>query len=766
MALPFLPGNSFNRNLGKDKFHKSHYFERYNAVPFQYGDDKVGIGGDKLPGQRIEAPTSKYPSGIGKQLPTWLAFEKQCLSFDAYFQETVNERREEQYRVRRCKVYFYPEDDTIQVVEPRLADTGIPQGTIIRRHRIAKPPPEDHLFYTVDDFNVGNEFTAYGKKFRLVSCDQFTANFLRKLGVRLGEPEPIPDDPYMVHRKAYTESMQPLRPYERIDKLRQFLDHDRHVLRFFCFWDDTESLYGDPREMVLHYFLADDTIEIREVIPTNSGRDSAPCFLRRQKLPRGVPQVPLPGTITDRTLLNVFGHPQRGGRYILDSLKIGAYKEDFYTDRDLTIGASLNVYGRKFLLCDCDEFTKEYYRVKYGLTDFTPVKPNIPDTRIPVVRENPPYNGWGSEEDSLANCKSLIPVAPKADFVKFMTKDKQGLESFILRFYAQLITDIPVDKDRVFVINCFLSDDTFSVYEPPRRNSGFKGGLFLERGRVKKPNTERFSVDPPDYYSPSDLYVGAEVIFNSFKFFILDADEYAYKYMEEHSAEFPYSNIKKIYDKLRPFVKERCEELNAFGKNQDPNETGTFGFQQLECLIYQLMGPQHALNKQELLTLGRYHADRPLTEIQHGTLLGLVQQALRRHAFEDFGSLLQVCRQADPEKTGEIEREVLRRICKSTRVPVPDDMLDTLMDFSSTQSGTIRYESFINQLNWRCEHIGAVPNVPCDYTGNLEVDWLPTTKGEPPKSLGPSYTPQSEKIGRVRYQPLFDELCGVDNRCS
>ncbi|OON16582.1 hypothetical protein X801_07604 [Opisthorchis viverrini] len=63
--------------IGKDKFHKSHYFERYNTVPFQYGDDKVGIGGDKLPGQRIEAPTSKYPSGIGKQLPTWLAFEKQ-----------------------------------------------------------------------------------------------------------------------------------------------------------------------------------------------------------------------------------------------------------------------------------------------------------------------------------------------------------------------------------------------------------------------------------------------------------------------------------------------------------------------------------------------------------------------------------------------------------------------------------------------------------------------------------------------------------------
>ncbi len=40
---------------------------------------------------------------------------------------------------------------------------------------------------------------------------------------------------------------------------------------------------------------------------------------------------------------------------------------DYYTDRELTLGAVLNVFGRKFLICDCDEFTKEYYRTKYGI---------------------------------------------------------------------------------------------------------------------------------------------------------------------------------------------------------------------------------------------------------------------------------------------------------------------------------------------------------------------------------------------------------------
>ena len=46
------------------------------------------------------------------------------------------------------------------------------------------------------------------------------------------------------------ESMQPLRPYERTDTLKQFLDHDRHVLRFNCYWDDSVSMFGDTREMV------------------------------------------------------------------------------------------------------------------------------------------------------------------------------------------------------------------------------------------------------------------------------------------------------------------------------------------------------------------------------------------------------------------------------------------------------------------------------------------------------------------------------------
>lgn len=41
-------------------------------------------------------------------------------------------------------------------------------GTLIRRHRISLPAPDDDLFYTVKDFNIGQKLTLYGRVFSIV----------------------------------------------------------------------------------------------------------------------------------------------------------------------------------------------------------------------------------------------------------------------------------------------------------------------------------------------------------------------------------------------------------------------------------------------------------------------------------------------------------------------------------------------------------------------------------------------------------------------
>jgi hypothetical protein len=47
----------------------------------------------------------------------------------------------------------------------------------------------------------------------------------------------------------------------------------------------------------------------------------------------------------------------------------------------------------------------------------------------------PPYNGYGSEEDSVGNVFSLTPKPPKKDEKKILSNDQ-----YILRFEARLIS--------------------------------------------------------------------------------------------------------------------------------------------------------------------------------------------------------------------------------------------------------------------------------------------------------------------------------------
>ncbi|VDQ02393.1 unnamed protein product [Trichobilharzia regenti] len=77
----------------------------------------------------------------------------------------------------------------------------------------------------------------------------------------------------------------------------------------------------------------------------------------------------------------------------------------------------------------------------------------------------------------------------------------------------------------------------------------------------------------------------------------------------------------------------------------------------------------------------------------------------------------------------------------------------------------ILYEVFINQLNWKCPPTnGMTIQAPCDYTGNIEVDWLSMSKGDKPKSLG--LTQSTSKVERINYKYLINDLCGIEEKCE
>ncbi|KAK5860609.1 hypothetical protein PBY51_022072 [Eleginops maclovinus] len=743
MSLPFLPGYSRNKQLGKDRFHKSQHFDYSNGVPLLMGLEKPGIGGELLLGQEIKPKYSVYPRGQGSDLPAWVAFDKQALCFEAYFYEAVPQACNDTYRIRKCKIFFFLEDDTMQVVEPESKNSGIPQGTFLHRQRIPLPPPDDDRFYNIFHFNLNQQMVLYSHTFTVTNCDSFTRNFLSNLGVILNNPTTVPDDPYSTLREQVEKSMTPLRPYERRDTLKQFLDHDRKVLRFNCFWDDSESVFGDPHELILHYYLSDDTVEVLEIIPPNSGRDNPSKFLHRSKLPRHSAHMKQPGQMTDRTVLNVFASNSQGKCYLLDSLKTGAVQEDFCKDSDLRVGGELNLWGRRVIITDCDDYTKEHYRSKYGIEDFTPVQYKSPPAPKPP-RPVPPYNGFGSQEDSLSSCQGLVPKPPQKDFKKFIAKDRCGLESNVLDFRAKMVTSDPVDRERVFVISFYLSDDSICVFERPQKNSGVIGGKFLERGRVMKPGQELFTSRPYEYFTAQDLYIGATVCLNDKPFQLLDADEYTLNYMEKHAEEFPKANVGNILSKLRSIGEEKRSEIRKFLALSDPSKTGFIPYESFRSL---LSGLDCGLSKHEVLVLARCFSLSEQPEADVGLMLAVAQDILKKKQFEDLPHMAKNLRHSDRHKTGRLSTQEVRRVCKASHLPLPESVLTALLS-KFADGDQVDYHAFLAGIDW--VENAAPPVMPNDI---LKFEFNVRSEAE------------GAAVKNVHYSSLLNEVfgCTINN---
>ena len=78
--------------------------------------------------------------------------------------------------------------------------------------------------------------------------------------------------------------------------VRQYLRHDRKVLRFFAISELPYYPLGCKGEQryVIHYYLSDDTLEVREVrsLEEPKGAGTFPKFLKRQKVPKGAAARP------------------------------------------------------------------------------------------------------------------------------------------------------------------------------------------------------------------------------------------------------------------------------------------------------------------------------------------------------------------------------------------------------------------------------------------------------------------------------------------
>ncbi|KAG7508744.1 hypothetical protein JOB18_008876 [Solea senegalensis] len=531
-GLPFLPGNTF-RDVTKSSFHRPQTlsYRCGYALPRR---PVAGIGQDPLVSAQLmqqqesessfETPdiwparSDPFDKGLSKEfVPAYVAFDKKVLRFFAYFQEDTSSSPEEAYRVRPVIVYYYLEDDSMCIFEPTVKNSGIPQGKLLKRHRFPKNERGEH--YLWKDLNVGMDLQVYGIKYHITQCDAFTEDFMESQGIVLKEPQQMPADPYIKRRENPLPCTT--KPPES-DSMQQFLTMDRKVLRFFALWDDDD---GETKPVTVQFYLVDDTVEVREVHKPNSGRDPFPILMRRQRLHKTLKPKPFPSCVLELSTEDV---------------------NEFYSPKDFQLGQTLTLLSRRFLLYDCDGFTKEYYLTHHPDVEMKPSE--IPNKVEDVHRDRrrlpqiPPYNGYGSLEDSLQNCLSLIPKPPRKNVLKMLENDHK-----VLRYGAILDSQNPEDEGRRFVLSYHLSNDMISIYEKPTRNSGILAGKFLEKTRVPKLGS---TVENPQLYSPVDLVIGATVEVFGHRFVLTDAAPFVLSYLESISSQVPSQTLDLMRQKL------------------------------------------------------------------------------------------------------------------------------------------------------------------------------------------------------------------------
>lgn len=99
------------------------------------------------------------------------------------------ESRIENYRVRALKIYYYLEDKSIMIVEPKVVNSGIPQGAFLKRQMVLKP--DGMSPFMPQDFCVGTDIGIYGRSIRITDADEYTRQFFEvSLPVPCNQPEP------------------------------------------------------------------------------------------------------------------------------------------------------------------------------------------------------------------------------------------------------------------------------------------------------------------------------------------------------------------------------------------------------------------------------------------------------------------------------------------------------------------------------------------------------------------------------------------------
>jgi len=594
VPIPNLPGYVNNDPKGT-KFSKSHLFDYVDGAPVvdvkvdtKLKPSQVGTipAGNEFHEWKkdLGTPDQTIPQKIASKtvhrLPKWILWDKAVLRFWAFTLEPVLFSNDETSRVRLFRIFYYLDDDTMQICEDRCENSGIDQGLFLKRQFV--PHPTEDRYITWADLNMSDGFVIFNREFHIFRADEFTREYYEKMQKPLEDDSEPPIDKYTLQREVASEHPLPdttisgfmealcgKQSAAHFQREKQFLAHDRKVLRFWAIWNDPQ-VYGQTHNFLVLYYISDNSISVHEIYPENAGTLPFPTFLSRSRLPK---------VLHDKGVALIGEDPS--------DLQEG----DYYSHADLRVGGYITVYGRHMLLTRCDDYTKCFYMDVHGLqeSDFIPIEESSREYEVPKLKPAP-YSGFGTEEDSLASVRHLIPRVPRKNFIKLLQYD-----NVVLRFSAALVTEKPEDIQRRFVIEFYRSNDTIKIFEVRSANSGFVGGKFLERTKLKNPETG-------NWFLADEFFVGSELKINGFHFKLLAADESTMSHMEAESGTFRFASADTILKKLAETLWNRRQSRTSTFRFIDQNHDHFIDRREFESMM-RTYGWH--LNEHEMLTLWR-----------------------------------------------------------------------------------------------------------------------------------------------------------------
>jgi Ca2+-binding EF-hand superfamily protein len=202
------------------------------------------------------------------------------------------------------------------------------------------------------------------------------------------------------------------------------------------------------------------------------------------------------------------------------------------------------------------------------------------------------------------------------------------LDKKVLRFSAVFSNPRPEDVTRSFLINYYLADETLSISEPPKRNTGIMGGKFLRRGKYK---TTR-----GDYYQHSDFVVGNTIVVLGYEFKLLEADQYTLASMKSTIHNENDSNMAEFISKLALKLKKENVTMGKTFRLVDKNHSGYISITEIKNLLREYFADQEFTNNQ-LLSVMRYFDTEKVGRLEVSDFVKMIAEADVKRSSQEIG---------------------------------------------------------------------------------------------------------------------------------